>query len=167
MTIWILQVLVSVIFFANKLLVLVGRKSGWALGAVAATLGVFYFYLIHLNIYVALEAGLIILMCYGFIGSKKNPRVDKWIRLMTTTAMLLLAIVAFGGMLTVVELISSSCLLWGTYLLTQGKARQGWFVSVAAHSLAAYLGYERGQQIFLDFQVASAMVSFVGATTKK
>lgn len=126
MTIWTLQVLVPVIFFANKLLVLVGRKSGWVLGAVAATLGVFYFYLIHLNIYVALEAGLIILMCYGFIGSKKNQRVDKVIRLRTTTtAMFLLAVVAFGRMLTVVELISSSCLLWGTYLLTQGKARQG------------------------------------------
>ena len=160
----VLQILVSVIFFANKVLVLAEKKVGWLLGAVAATFGVFYFYLIGLYVYTALEVGLIILMGYGFLKKDhKNPAMETVIRLVTIAVMLALAYFAFSGMITIVELGSSLGLLLGTFFLTHRQQKTGWILYVLAHVLAAYLGYNKGQQFFADFQIASAIVCIVGA----
>jgi hypothetical protein len=164
----LLQILVSLIFFANKVFVLAGKKTGWLLGAVAATIAVFYFFLIELYVYTALEFGLIILMGYGFFKKeKKSPRTEKAIQATTVTAMLLLALFACSGLMTLVELLSSLGLLAGTYALTHSKQRTGWLLYVVAHCLAALLGYNKGQLFFADFQIASAIVSLVGAIQVK
>ena len=165
--IWTLQVLVSLIFFVNKLFLLSERKLGWLLGAVAATLAILYFYLIGLPIYTVLEASLVILMAYGFLKKEtENPRVEFVIRLVVIVAMFLLAIFAFNGLITIIELPSALSMLWGTYLLTHNKMRRGWIFYGVAHLLAAILGYQKEQLFFADFQVASAIVCFVGATKK-
>ena len=168
--IWVLQILVSVIFFANKVFVLAEKKVGWLLGAVAATLGVFYFYLIGFYVYTALEIGLVVLMGYGFIKKKRvNPAVETWIRLVTIVVMLTLAFFAFSGLITIVEFGSSLLLILGTFFLTHQNPRTGWILYSLAHLLAAYLGYCKKQLFFADFQVASAIVSLVGVmkTTKR
>jgi hypothetical protein len=163
-----LQIVVSLAFFVNKVLVLVGRKrEGWFVGALAAFVGVFYFYMIGLYIYTALEVGLVILMGYGsLMKTEKNPKVEFAIRSVTVIIMLVLTLWAFSGLLTGVELLSSLGLIVGTYFLTHDKPVAGWVTYAVAHSLAAYLGYGRGQQFFADFQVASAIISIVGATKK-
>jgi hypothetical protein len=159
-----LQVLVSLIFFANKVCVLVERKRvGWFLGAIAAALAIFYFYLIGLYVFTALEFGLIVLMGYGVVKkAEKNPAVETRIRLVTIGVMLVLAYFAWTGLITIVELGSSLGLLLGTFFLTHSKPTTGWLLYVVGHSLAAYLGYYKEQQLFADFQVASAIVSIVG-----
>ena len=163
-----LQIAVALIFFVNKVLVLVGRKSGWLVGAVAATLGLFYFYLIGLYIYTALEVCLIVLMSYAFLEkSERSARVETALRMGTTVMMIAIALFAFSGSLTAVELISCTGLLWGTYLMTSGSLTTGWALCGVAHVFASYLGYGRGQVVFADFQVASSIVSLIGATTKK
>ena len=161
--IWVLQILVSLIFFANKVFVLAEKKVGWLLGAIAATLGVFYFYFLGLYVYTALEVGLIILMGYGFLKKDhKNPTVETMIRLVTIAVMCLLAFFAFSGLITIVELGSSLGLLLGTFFLTHRKVKTGWILYTLGHLLGAYLGYNKGQQFFADFQVASAIISIVG-----
>ncbi len=163
----ILQIAVAIIFFTNKVLVLAGRKSGWLVGALAALIAIFYFYRIGLYVYTALEVGLIILMVYGFMKKdEKKPRVETMIRLVTVLVMLALAIFAFSGVITVVEFASSIGLLMGTYFLTHNKIRLGWIFYALAHSLASILGYSKGQQIFADFQVASAIVSYIAIFKK-
>ncbi|MEW6617605.1 MAG: hypothetical protein AB1333_04295 [Patescibacteria group bacterium] len=64
----ILQILVSVIFFTNKVLLVIGKRSGWLAGAIAATLACAYFFLIELYIYTVLEIGLLMLMGYGYLS---------------------------------------------------------------------------------------------------
>lgn len=163
----ILQIAVALIFFVNKVLVLVGQKSGWLVGAFAAFLAVLYFYGIGLYIYTALELGLIVLMTYGYFKKeKKNQAVETTIRFLTVVVMTAIAFFAFSGRLTIVELFSTSGLLWGTYLMTHDRLNLGWAVCAVAHVFAGYLGYNKGQTIFADFQVASAIVSVVGATKK-
>lgn len=160
----ILQILVSVIFFTNKVLVLAEKKVGWLLGAIAAIIAVFYFYLIGFYVYTVLEFGLIVLMGYGFLKrGKKNPKVETLIRLLIIVVMVALAFFAFSGLITIIELISSLGLLIGTYMLTHHKNRIGWLLYALGHSLAAILGYSKEQRFFADFQIASAIVSFVGA----
>lgn len=158
-----LQVAVSVIFFANKTLVLVGRKSGWLVGAIAATLATVYFFRIQLYVYTVLELGLIILMGYGFwCHQHKNPRVESFIHWVVALVMLAMTCFVFSGLMTVIEFASSVGLLVGTFFLTHDKLWLGWFLYTVAHGLAAILGYHKGQPFFADFQVASAIVSFVG-----
>lgn len=164
----LLQVLVSLLFFGNKVLVLVGKKFekfGWLLGVIAASLGVAYFYLLGMYVYTVLEIGLIVLMSYGFLhkDTTKNEKVETTIRVVTGVVMLVLACVVFSGAITIIEFVSSIFMLAGTYLLTHSKKRLGWILYGIAHLAAVYLGYAKGQQFFADFQLASAIVSAVGA----
>lgn len=165
---WALQVSVSVIFFANKVFVLVGKKVGWALGAFAALLALVYFFLINLKVFTVLEAGLIVLMLYGLImGGQKSPRVEWWIRGTTTIAMLVMAGFSATGKLTLAELLASAGMLWGTYFLASCAKRTGWALYVAAHTFSAMVGYGHDQHFFGDFQVASAIVALVGVVVSK
>lgn len=158
-----LQISVSLIFFANKVAVLVEKKVGWIFGVIAALLAFFYFYLLGMYIYTVLELGLIVLMGYGFFKKqKKNPQVEVMIRVVLAVVMLTLALFAFNGLITIVELVSSLGLLWGTYYLTHEKIRAGWLLYVVGHTTAAYLGINKDQMFFADFQIASAIVSLVG-----
>jgi hypothetical protein len=166
LVIHLLQISVALIFFANKSFVLVGKRFGWFLGALAAFIAVFYFYLIQLYIYTVLEVGLIILMGYGFIKPKENNGLELAIRLTIAGIMLILSMFAFNGLLTIYELLSSAGLLFGTYFLTHSKVKLGWFISGLAHLLAMQLGYEKNQNFFADFQLASAIISFIGITIK-
>lgn len=162
-----LQVSVALIFFANKVFLLIGKKSGWLLGAIAAFTGIFYFFLIGLYIYIVLELGVMLLMAYGFWKRGKQSRFTEiMVRVVTTVVMLFLATFAFAGMITVVEFTSSVIFLFGTFFLLHGPIRIGWAMYFVAHVFSAYLGYTKEQDFFADFQVASAIVCFAGAIHK-
>jgi hypothetical protein len=167
--IMLLQIVVSLAFFVNKFLVLVGRKrEGWFVGVLANLAGVFYFYQIGLFVYVGLDAGLLVLMAYGvFQSNRKNPNVEKTMRAVIVTIMIFLAVKSSQGYMTAIELLSALGLVIGTHLLTHDKPRAGWAIYTVAHLLVAYLGYGRGQLVFTTFQIASAIVSIVGATKKQ
>ena len=164
---WFLQVSVSLLFFMNKVFILIGKKSGWLIGAIAASLAIFYFYFIGLYVYTVLEVGLVILMSYGFFKKdEKKPKTEMIIRLVTVVVMLIQTGLAFKGMITIVELSSSLGLVVGTFFLTHQKIKAGWILYGIGHILTAILGYNKGQQFFADFQIASAIVSFIGCIKK-
>jgi hypothetical protein len=167
MTIWILQILVPVIFFANKVFVLAGQKTGWLVGAVGAVLGLFYFYLIGLYVFTALDLGLIVIMGYGYLKTENNPKVENIIRMVTMVVMILLAGFVFSGSLTIMELVSSASSLMATYYLTHGKNSRGWMLYLVGHVFGAIVGYGRDLNFLADFQVASAIVSLAGLAKEK
>ncbi len=168
MFVFILQILVSVLFFVNKVLWLIGKKTGWLLGAIAAAIAVFYFYLVGLYVFTVFEIGLIGLMLYGlFAGNKKNQTVENLINISTVLIMSALAYFAFSGLLTIYELISSTGLLFGTYLLSHEKFRFGWIVHFFAHMVASYMAYLKGQDIYALFQFASVFVAAAGISLNK
>lgn len=161
----VLEVAVALIFFANKVFVLIGKKSGWLLGSIAAFLAVIYFYLIGLYIFTVLEIGIMILMGYGFWKKdEKNPKVEFLIRLVILVVMVTLTFFVFSGLISIAELTSSLFFLFGTFFLTHRKERLGWVLYCVAHIFSSYVGYKKDQDFFADFQVASAIVCFAGAT---
>ena len=81
-------------------------------------------------------------------------------------AAVLFFVFAYNGLITMIELLSSFGMLWGTYFLTHKRVRWGWILYGVAHLLAARLGYQKDQDFFADFQLASAIVSFIGASKK-
>ena len=162
-----LQVSVSLILFTNKILVLMGRKSGWLIGAIGCALAIIYLYLIELYVFTALEIGLIVLMLYGyFVKQNKNIHIENTIRIVIILSMMAISYFAFAGLLTVFELISSAGLLFGTYYLTHNKTTLGWLLYCIGHLITAYIGYNKGQDFFADFQIASAIVSIMGIIKK-
>ncbi len=156
-----LQVIVSVLFFIQKIfLVFTDKKFGWLIGVIAAVFGVFYFYHLDMMMYVALEASTIILMGYGFLKNDGSSiKIKIFVGLVTSISMLALAISAFVGIMTIVEFISTSSFLAGTYLILYKKLRWGWFLFVIGHVFSAVLGWEKDQNVFLVFQILSAAVS--------
>ena len=158
-----LQISISLIFFANKTFVLIDKKTGWLIGAIGAIMGTLYFFLLHLYCFTVLDAGLVILMGYGFIvKSQKNQKVENFIHIVIALAMITLGYFAFSGLMTIVEFFSSILLLLGTYFLTHKKISLGWILYAISHILAAIVGYKVGQMFFADFQIASAIVLIAG-----
>ncbi len=163
-----LQISVSLILFSNKIFVLLGKKTGWLLGAIGCTLAIAYLYLIGLYVFTTLEFGLVALMLYGFfVRDNKNTRIENLIRVITIIAMLAMTYFAFAGMMTIYELLSSAGLLFGTYYLTHNKIALGWALYCVGHLITAYLGYSKNQNFFADFQLASAMISIIGMIQTK
>ena len=162
-----LQVVVSITYFAQKIFILYGKKSGWLVGVVAALLAIVYYQRIGLHIYVVLNIGMSVLMAYGFFKkADKKPMVELAIRLVTLVVMGYMTFHVFRGTMTIVELISSAVLLFGTYLLTHDYMKSGWGLFFVGHAFAVPLGYEKMQYIFMWFQVASAIASVVGMMQK-
>lgn len=158
-----LQIAVSLILFSNKIFVLIERKTGWLLGAIGCTLAIFYLYLIELYVFTTLEFGLVVLMLYGFLKKDRgNNRTETWIRIVIFLSMIVMTYFAFTGMMTIYELLSSTGLLFGTYFLTHDKKSLGWILYCIGHCITAHLGYNKDQDFFADFQIASAIVSVVG-----
>lgn len=166
-TVFLLQVSVSLIFFLNKLLLLVEKKSGWLVGAIAALLALIYFYIIGLYVYTVLEIGLVALMIYGFVVKTKVPRIERLINILIIVLMFALMIFSFSGMLTVYELISSATLLLGTYYLSHSRLMLGWCLYIVAHFLATIVGFSKHQLFFANFQIASVIVSMVAVYVLK
>ncbi len=163
-----LQIVVSVILFANKVFLVAGKKFGWLIGIVGCAIALLYFYLIHLYIFTVLEVGLIALMSYAyFTGKEKNPKTENMIRAISIGVMVFLCFFVFNGLLTVCEFGSSALFLIGTYLLSHNRANAGWILYCFAHALSAYVGYEKHQTFFADIQIASIVVSIAGMNFSK
>jgi len=163
-----LAISVSIIFFANKVLILIGKKNGWLLGAIAGLLAIFYFFLLKLQIYVVMEFGVFVLMFYGFIVKKeKNQKVELIINLFLVSMLGIFSYFVFTGILTIIEFSSSVSFLMGTYYLTHSKPQLGWILFILAHTGSTYLGFLKGEDFFGAFQVASIIVAIIGSIYPK
>ena len=165
----IFSYVVAVLFFTNKVLVLTGRKSGWLLGAVASLLSICYFFVLKLYILTALQCGLVVLMGYGFfVKETKNQKVELVINYSVVLVMSSLVYFAFAGLMTVLEFFTSVSMLLGIYRMTHGKMKIGWLICMVGHLLTAYImHFQKHQDVYAGFQVASAVVSYIGFLDEK
>lgn len=162
--IFVLQIVVSTIYLANKGYVLIGKKMGWIVGVIAAMLAIIYYSMLGRYVYVVLNVGLAILMTYGYWkkGAPK-PKVEMFIHISTGVFVLAMAYFSMQKTLNDVELGSSIGLILGTYFLTHKRKGLGWTFYAVAHALAAWLGYcAIHQYYFADLQVASTLIAVIG-----
>lgn len=145
-----------------------GKKMGWAVGVAGAVLGIYYFYLIQLYVWVVLDAGLVILMSYAYLKKdKKNPQTENAIRLVIGFVMFLMTMFVFQGLMTTIELVTALGSLVSTYCLAQKKIRVGWLVAFFSHTLSWFLARGKAQMVLAWFQVGSALVALAGVSNIK
>lgn len=157
-----LEIVISLLLFSNKLLVLIDKKSGWVIGAIGCFIAMWYLYLLKLYVFTILEIGLIVLMLYGYLaGKEKKDSVERMIIAFLILVMASLTYFLFEGSITTYQFVGGIALTIGTYYLTHGKAIIGWILYCIGHIVTAYLGYQKHQLFFADFQIASAIVSII------
>jgi len=170
MTLKAIEALVSIIFFSNKVGMLVGKKLGWILGAIGALLSIVYFYFLDLRVYMVAELGLFVTMMYGVLVKEENRKIEAGILSSLFVIILVLTVFTFMGELTFFEFWSSAGMLAATYLLHPKngawKIKWGWTILAATHLGAAYIGYAKNQPMFPHYQIASAIVGVFGAIKK-
>ncbi len=163
MTLLIFQILSSVFGFANKLLLLLGKRSGWMLGFLAGILFVIYFFLIGFTIYAVVQIGFSFLMLYGYFSYKA---LSKSARIIATVLLSFIAlgitIITFNGGLTMLEALSALLASWATYFLASKDNTKGWGTFCIAHLILIYLTALKHQYISAIFQALSAVVSVLG-----
>jgi len=169
MVIKVLEALISLIFFSNKIGFFLSRKNSivWWMGAIAAVLAIYYFFLLHLFVYAIGEIGLFVITVYGALVKKENRKVEIGIECITFVIAVILAFLTFQGQLTVLEFFSSVGMLIAFYLLHpkngMWKMKWGWVILAATHLTAAHIGYVKHQDMFAHFQIASSIVGIGGA----
>jgi hypothetical protein len=162
----LLQISIVLVFFTNKLLILIGKKFGWLLGIFAASLAIFYFHFSNLIPYMILNIGIVVLMIYGFLNPKENFVIKVLVRLILVGVPAALLFFVFNGLLLVPQLLACLGIFFGTYFLIFPQTWIGWLILGIANFLAAYLGYIKGHIFFADFQLATAILAFIGVVTK-
>lgn len=173
----ILITISSLLFFNNKALLLLGqplqKTIGWLLGTVAAILFIVYFFLIDTKILSVLEIGLVLLMGYRFVaGSVTNKRVEYGLGIVTWIGIGVLVILARAGFMTWIQCVGAFGMFLGTYFLisvhqsqthrVHVRERVGWFLYGIGHVATSYIGYEKGEWVFLLFQVWQLLLCSVG-----
>jgi len=164
----VLEWIVSISFFLHKLTLFPDSKEKhpWILGSIGCVSAMTYFYLLKdLPVYVIMEAGALVLMIYGWIVRTEKESTKWVIRGFTLLFMTAAAIGAFKGQLTFFEFVSSVTFLVGTYYLHPLRSfwerKWGWVLYVLAHGFAMQVGFLKGQETFMDFQIASMLLSIV------
>jgi hypothetical protein len=164
MTLIWLAIFLGLLSVLNKILLLLGRKSGWASGMAIGLLSGFYFWAIGLKILAVAELGFFVVMLYGYLlhvsPSKKGML---HINLVMSALSVFLCYFLFTGYLTLVEAISSLSFIWGGYLLSSTQKELGWLLFVVAHAATSYASFHAEQHIFAALQVASAIICIYAA----
>lgn len=163
---FMLITIASVLFFGNKVLLLLGKKVtrnlGWFLGSLAAILFVVYFFIINTPILSVMEIGLVILMTYRFLsGAKSNKKIEKILGIVTGFIIIILLTIANQGLITYMQFFGATGMLVGTYFLINSKenigiivwdSRIGWLLYGLGHLFTSYIGYQKHETIFFIFQ---------------
>jgi hypothetical protein len=155
-----LQVVVSILYFINKVFLLLNRRSGWTIGAVASGTAMVYFLGIQLYIFCALEAACFCIMIYGALGMSDSKKIAIYIYSICAlvTAYLLVSIQETG----ILEFITSLLFMIAFVNLADGKRKLGWILLALAHGIMAYITYSKDQYFFASLQVASVVVCLIG-----
>ncbi len=155
---------VAVAFFWNKLLLLEDSdKKGWVVGAVTAPVCTWYFFSVGTYVFTVFEVGITAIMVYGALkGEQKRPRVELALAIATLVTMSVLTFFVMTGLLTVLEFVGSVIGLAGMYCMAHDQRKYGWPLCAVSHICTAVVMHDKHQDFFAAFQVASAMVSYVG-----
>ncbi len=151
-----LEIIVSILYFSNKVFLFFEKKTGWVLGIMASGLAVFYFYFLSFYMLLSLEFACLTVMIFGLFGSNRYKNFSYIVYGIVTIVMLyLLFNIEESGFL---EFTTSVLFILAFLFLAKDKWKIGWGFLALAHSLMLIILKGSGQIFFATMQGLSVLV---------
>jgi len=152
-----LQVAVAVLYFINKVLLSLEKKSGWQIGILASSLAIFYFYSLDLYLLVGLEVGFMAILIFGLINHNQEIKYENLLYLVMIVLLVFLYFVLKNS--TILEFLISLDFILAIFFLAKKKVLLGWIFMLLGHLMMAYFTYANHQTFFSTMQGFSVFVS--------
>jgi hypothetical protein len=153
-----LQSAVAILYFTNKILLSLDRKSGWQIGIVASSLAAWYFFSLNLYLLVGLEVGFMCILIFGLVNHGKELKYENILYVLMLLLLVFLYFVLKNS--TFLEFLISTDFILAIYLLAKKKKTLGWLFMALGHLLMGYFTYHNKQYFFAIMQLLSIAVSF-------
>jgi hypothetical protein len=152
-----LQVAVAVLYFINKVLLSLEKKSGWQIGILASCLAIFYFYSLDLYLLVGLEVGFMAILIFGLINHNQEIKYENMLYLVMIFLLIFLYFVLKNS--TLLEFLISLDFILAIFFLAKKKDLVGWIFMLLGHFMMGYFTYTNQQTFFAIMQFLSVFVS--------
>jgi len=152
-----LQIAVAVLYFINKVLLSLEKKSGWQIGILASCLAIFYFYSLDLYLLVGLEVGFMAILIFGLINHNQEIKYENMLYLVMIFLLIFLYFVLKNS--TLLEFLISLDFILAIYFLAKKKDLVGWIFMLLGHFMMGYFTYTNQQTFFAIMQFLSVFVS--------
>ena len=152
-----LQIAVAVLYFINKVLLSLEKKSGWQIGILASSLAIFYFYSLDLYLLVGLEVGFMSILIFGLINHNQEIKYENMLYLVMILLLVFLYFVLKNS--TILEFLISLDFILAIFFLAKKKVLIGWIIMLLGHLMMGYFTYTSQQTFFALMQFLSVFVS--------
>lgn len=159
-----LEIIVSILYFTNKVLLFLEKKSGWLIGILASALSSVYFLGLKFYIIFLLEIACFLIMVFGWFGKKNSKLFSYFVYSAITVVMLFLLfnIEESGPM----EFFTSICFMAAFLLLAENRWHLGWSSLSVAHFLMLFISLGKDQNLFATMQAMSVIVCLLAIIKK-
>lgn len=151
-----LEIIVSILYFVNKVFLSLEKKAGWVIGILASSIATFYFFTIELYLFLSLEFACLLIMIFGLLGTKNSKSFTLIVYSVIVLVMLyLLYNIEESGLL---EFITSISFMISFLLIARNKWNLGWVLLGISHVLMAFVATSKAQYFFATMQGLSVVV---------
>lgn len=152
-----LQIAVAGLYFINKVLLSLNKKSGWQIGILASILAVFYFSSLKMYLLVGLEVGFMAIQTFGLFNHKKEVKHENLLYFVMSLLVILLYFVLKNS--PFLEFLISLVFILAIFFLAKKKIILGWGIMLLGHLMMAYFTFQNQQHFFAVMQVMSIFVA--------
>ncbi len=153
----ILEIIVGVLYFTNKIFLALNKSSAWYIGICASICAVVYFYLLGSWVLVGLELAFVLIQIMGIALDKSHTINPKYLYGSILGLLCILFYLIKNS--TWLEFICSAVFIIGVYLMALKKRNFGWLLFIFGHGLMAYFTFLKAQYIFMGLQILSVGVA--------
>jgi hypothetical protein len=152
-----LQAVVALLYFANKVLLSLNKKAGWQIGLLASVFAIAYFISIKVYLLVGLEFGFFSILVFGLLNHEQELKYEKALYSVMFVLLVFLYFVLKNS--TFLEFLISVDFILAIYFLAKKNKILGWIVMLIGHLLMAYFTYYKQQYFFAIMQILSIGVA--------
>lgn len=153
----LLQSAVAVLYFLNKVLLSLGKKSGWQIGLLASILAIFYFYSLGSILLVGLEISFLSILLFGLFTHQKELKQQEILYGIMIFVMILLFFIFKES--SWLEFTISLLFILAIFGLAHRWLVSGWILMLCGHLLMGYFTFNKGETIFAGMQFLSGFVA--------
>lgn len=160
----LLEIIVALLYFTNKIFLLLEKKAGWIFGIAASSLATVYFFYLEFYIFLSLEFACLVIMILGFIGNNRTKVLAYLIYGIISLVMIyLLFNIEESGFM---EFVTSILFIVSFLLLANGRWYSGWLFLGVSHILMLFVSLTKNQEFFALMQGLSVVICIISLSKR-